>query len=56
MHIKAHQDDTYKEFGGVGPMHWHAHYNIIADKIAETKHKTLGLSDTMMPPPSIKAA
>ena len=42
MHIKSHQDDILKkDFGGIGPMPCHAHYNIIADKLAEAKRITL---------------
>jgi hypothetical protein len=56
MHIKAHQDDALRDnFGGVGPMPRHAHYNIAVDKLAERKRLTLIQSTVVVPPPSIKA-
>ena len=57
MHVKSHQDDILKkEFGGIGPMPRHAHYNIIADKLVENKRKTLQECSYSIVAPSIKAA
>ena len=57
MHVKAHQDDIlHKEFGGVGPMNRHAHYNIIVDKMAERKRETLDVCENKLSAPNIKKA
>ena len=57
MHVKAHQDKKLREdFGGVGPMNRHAHYNIMVDKMAEIKRETLSECKDTFPAPSIKAA
>ena len=57
MHINAHQDDVLRDqFGGIGPMPRHAHYNIVVDKLAESKRLALEQCTVVLCPPSIKAA
>ena len=56
MRVKSHQDDVLqKDFGGVGPMNHHTHYNIIADKLVEAKRKALEECTYSVAAPSIKA-
>ena len=58
MHIKGHQDDVLKDdFGGVGPLPRHSHYNVVADKQAEKQRIKINRQcQEIVPPPSTKAA